>query len=49
MTNPSNVTVITEKLIAYLRKTTDEFIKTDLVSKITQLAERYPTLIAMHA
>ncbi|XP_003382933.2 PREDICTED: AP-4 complex subunit epsilon-like [Amphimedon queenslandica] len=41
MTNPSNVTVITEKLIAYLRKTTDEFIKTDLVSKITQLAERF--------
>ena len=45
MTNPANVTVITERLIAYLRTTTDDFIKTDLVAKITQLAERYPTNI----
>lgn len=42
MTNPANVMVISERLIAYLRTTTDDFIKTDLVAKITQLAERYP-------
>ena len=41
MTNPRNVTVIAEKLIAYLRTTTDEYIRADLVSKITQLAERF--------
>ena len=42
MTNPANVTVITDKLISYLTNTKDEFMKADLVSKITQLAERYP-------
>jgi len=42
MTNSLNVVVIAEKLIAYLRTTRDEYIKADLVSKITQLAERYP-------
>ena len=42
MTSALNVVVITEKLIAYLKTTRDEYIKTDLVSKITQLAERYP-------
>ena len=41
MTNPMNVTVITEKLIAYLRQTNDEYIRSDLVAKITQLAERF--------
>ena len=41
MTNPSNVTVITEKLIGYLRHTRDEYIRSDLVSKVTQLAERF--------
>ena len=41
MTNPSNVTVITERMISFLRSTTEEFIKKDLVAKITQLAERY--------
>ena len=41
MTNPVNVTVITEKLIGYLRQTRDEYIRSDLVSKVTQLAERF--------
>ena len=41
MTNPINVVVITEKLIGYLRQTRDEYIRCDLVSKVTQLAERF--------
>ena len=41
MTNPLNVVVITEKLIGYLRQTRDEYIRADLVSKVTQLAERF--------
>lgn len=41
MTNPMNVVVITEKLIGYLRQTRDEYIRSDLVSKVTQLAERF--------
>lgn len=41
MTNPTNVTVIAEKLITYLRQTNDEYIRSDLVAKITQLAERF--------
>ena len=48
MTNPANVTVITDKLINYLTNTKDEFMKADLVSKITQLAERYPPLTFLH-
>ncbi len=41
MTNPSNVTVITDRLVAYLRVTRDDYIKADLVGKVTQLAERF--------
>ena len=41
MTNPSNVMVITDRLIAYLRVTRDHYIKSDLVGKVTQLAERF--------
>ena len=41
MTNQSNVAVITDKLIAYLRQTTNEYVRSDLVAKITQLAERF--------
>ncbi len=41
MTNQSNVTVITDRLIAYLRLTTNEYVRSDLVAKITQLAERF--------
>ena len=40
MTNPMNVVVITEKLINYLRSTVDVYLRTELVSRITQLAER---------
>lgn len=41
MTNPMNVVVITDRLITYLRQTRDEYIRSDLVSRITQLAERF--------
>ena len=41
MTNPMNVVVITERLIEYLRQTRDEYIRSDLVARITQLAERF--------
>ena len=41
MTNPMNVVVITERLIGYLRQTRDEYIRSDLVARITQLAERF--------
>jgi len=40
MTNVHNVTVIAEKMINYLRFTVDEYLRLDLVSRITQLAER---------
>ena len=45
MTNPANVQVITEKLLSYLRTSSNKFIKADLVSKLTQLAERYPLVV----
>ena len=41
MTNPMNVVVIADRLIAYLRQTRDEYIRSDLVARITQLAERF--------
>ena len=41
MTNPMNVVVITDRLITYLRQTRDEYIRSDLVARITQLAERF--------
>lgn len=41
MTNPVNVEYITEKLTAFLRETSDVYLRTELVSRITQCAERY--------
>eukprot|EP01083_Nonionella_stella_P235797 828781_1 len=41
MTNPANVTVVAEKLLESLKATVDVYLRTELVSKITQLAERY--------
>ena len=41
MTNPVNVEVIVDKQLFYLRTTTDVFLRTDLVSRITQAAEKY--------
>lgn len=41
MTNPVNVEVICDRLINYLRTTVDQYLRADLVARITQLAERY--------
>ncbi len=41
MTNPVNVEVIVDKQLFYLRTTTDVFLRTDLVSRVTQAAEKY--------
>ncbi len=41
MTNPVNVDFITAKLLEYLEKSTDVFLRTDLVQRISQSAERY--------
>lgn len=41
MTNPANVDIITERMLSFLRATHEDFIKRDLVVKITQIAERF--------
>ncbi len=41
MTNPVNVEFIVAKLTTFLREATDVFLRTELVSRITQCAERY--------
>ncbi len=40
MTNPMNVEVICKKLIDHLESTSDVYLRTELVSRITELAER---------
>ncbi|OQS02573.1 AP-4 complex subunit epsilon [Thraustotheca clavata] len=41
MTNPVNVEFIVAKLTTFLREATDVFLRTELVNRITQCAERY--------
>eukprot|EP00300_Choanocystis_sp_HF-7_P043308 c9888_g1_i1.p1 GENE.c9888_g1_i1~~c9888_g1_i1.p1 ORF type:complete len:1198 (+),score=305.45 c9888_g1_i1:40-3594(+) len=41
MTNQMNVGAVVEKMIHHLKVSHDEFLRTDLVSKITELAERF--------
>lgn len=41
MTNPANVTVVIDKLLGFLRTTQDDYLRTELVSRINQLAEKY--------
>eukprot|EP00592_Proboscia_alata_P006091 CAMPEP_0194355278 /NCGR_PEP_ID=MMETSP0174-20130528/3214_1 /TAXON_ID=216777 /ORGANISM="Proboscia alata, Strain PI-D3" /LENGTH=1060 /DNA_ID=CAMNT_0039124499 /DNA_START=84 /DNA_END=3266 /DNA_ORIENTATION=+ len=41
MTNPVNVEFITEKLLDFLRSTTDPFLRKDLTTRISNIAERY--------
>ncbi len=41
MTNPVNVEFITEKMLDFLRGTTDVFLRKDLTLKVCTLAERY--------
>jgi AP-4 complex subunit epsilon-1 len=42
MTNPANVTVIVDKLMAYLKTATDKFLRADLVGRITQVSSATP-------
>lgn len=41
MTNPANVTVITERLVTYLKSSVDPYLRKDLAPRIVQLAERF--------
>ncbi|XP_065066485.1 uncharacterized protein LOC135692305 [Rhopilema esculentum] len=41
MTNSSNVTVICDKMIDYLRHSVDEYVRSDLVNRVTALAEKF--------
>mmetsp|Transcript_32614 Transcript_32614/g.72040 ORF Transcript_32614/g.72040 Transcript_32614/m.72040 type:complete len:1058 (+) Transcript_32614:132-3305(+) len=41
MTKANNVEVIVEKMMMYLRSTSDDHIKRDIVRKVSELAERY--------
>lgn len=41
MTRPDNVEVIVEKMVEYLRSTTDEVAKADVCGRISELAESY--------
>lgn len=41
MTNPVNVEFITEKLLHFLRGTTDPYLKKDLTLRVCNVAERY--------
>jgi len=41
MTNSVNVVFVTQKLLHFLEAATDEFWRSDLVKRITQLAERF--------
>ncbi|GAX83960.1 hypothetical protein CEUSTIGMA_g11384.t1 [Chlamydomonas eustigma] len=41
MTKANNVEVIVERMMSYLRTTTDEHIKKDIVRRVSELAERY--------
>uniref|UniRef100_A0ABM0M2J8 Uncharacterized protein LOC102803292 n=1 Tax=Saccoglossus kowalevskii TaxID=10224 RepID=A0ABM0M2J8_SACKO len=42
MTNQKNIEVIFKKVLEYLNTAKDNYIKKDLVAKITDLAEKYP-------
>ncbi|XP_022795045.1 AP-4 complex subunit epsilon-like [Stylophora pistillata] len=41
ITNASNVETVCEKLLSYLKSTTDSYFRTELVDRTTELAERY--------
>jgi hypothetical protein len=40
MTSPYNVEVVVDKLLNFLRNSADTMLRTELVTRITQLAER---------
>lgn len=41
MTNPVNVEVIVSKLLGYLKQATDVFLRMELVTRVTEAAERF--------
>ena len=41
MTSVSNVRVIVNKMLDYLRTTVDDYMRSDLVGRVTQLAEKF--------
>lgn len=41
ITNAGNVETVCDKLLSYLKSTTDAYFRTQLVDRITELAERY--------
>lgn len=41
MTNSSNVKIIADKMVQFLRTTSDTFLRSELVSRLTQLAENF--------
>lgn len=41
MTSVNNVRIIVEKMLDYLRTTVDEYMRSDLVNRVTQLAEKF--------
>lgn len=43
ITNSQNVTVIVEKMLEFLRASKDDHTTTDLVGKVAELAEKYPS------
>ena len=42
ITNATNVEIVCSKLIGYLRVTVDSYFRAELVTRVTELAERYP-------
>jgi len=40
MTNVNNVVVIADKMLEFLRTTVDDYMRVELVSRITTLAEK---------
>lgn len=43
ITNAQNVTVIVEKMLEFLCMSKDDYTSTDLVGKVAELAEKYPS------
>jgi hypothetical protein len=41
MTTPKNVKVVVSKMLAFLVKSKDQFLRQELVQRLTQLAERF--------
>lgn len=44
ITNAQNVVVIVEKMLEFLQNSPDDYTTIDLVGKVAELAEKYPSL-----